>query len=287
VPILSFVPSTFTGQRDGRIRSYAEIFAHQIRYTVRAAENAYSFWQLTASLVPPGGSVLEIGCGSRAGTLILHHTAGTPAVGIDYDVPAIAWRGLLGQARTNGAERAAKTLARRLLFDGRYYRRLSELYGAPLRRDVDARRMDARRLGFRDESFDLVYSSAVFEHIDGVEQAATEVARVLKPGGKAWIGVHLFPSLSGGHVLAWANPAKPPLSPPPWDHLREKTRPPHVFLNGLRASDYLDIFSRHFTILGQTFATEGEDLVTDEIVTQTGYSREDLIRTTLEVLLTR
>jgi SAM-dependent methyltransferase len=280
------VPSTFTGGR-AHLRSYLEIFAHQARYTIQAAENAFAFWQRTSSLLEPAGRVLEIGCGSRAGTLILHHTAGADAVGIDYDAPAIRWSGLLEQLRENGVERAAKTLVRRLVFDGRYYRRLEELYGSPLRMDVDARRMDARRLEFRDESFDLVYSSAVFEHIDGVDQAASEVARVLKPGGTAWIGVHLFPSLSGGHVLAWADPSDPPESPPPWDHLRARTHPTHVYLNELRADDYLEIFARHFALENYTFVTEGEDLVTDEIVAETGYSREDLTRAALEVTLKR
>jgi SAM-dependent methyltransferase len=283
----ALVPSTFTSGYGARLRSYREIYAHQARYAIRAADNAFAFWRHTSSLLKPGGSVLEIGCGSRAGTLILHHTAGAKAVGIDYDAPAIRWSGLLEQLRRNGVERAAKTLARRLVFDGRYYRRLEQLYGSPLRKDVDARWMDARRLSFDDASFDLVYSSAVFEHIDGVEAAAAEIARVLRPGGTAWIGVHLYPSLSGGHVLAWADPANPPASPPPWDHLRQRTQPTHVYLNGLRADDYLEIFARHFTVASCDFVSEGEDLVTDEIVAETGYSRDELIRASLEVTLTR
>jgi SAM-dependent methyltransferase len=281
------VARTFTGGRGGRMRSYREILAHQAKTTTEGAENAFSFWQLTSSLAPTRGRVLEIGCGSRAGTLILHHTAGADAVGIDYDAPAIHWSGVLEQLRANGPERAAKTLARKTLFDRRYYRRLGELYGAPLRMDVDARQMDARRLVFPNESFDLVYSSSTFEHIDGVEQAVAEVARVLRPGGTAWIEAHLFPSLSGGHVLAWNDPSDPPASPPPWDHLRGRTEPAHVYLNGLRADDYLEIFERHLTIVDRAFTTEGVGLVTDEIVAETGYLREDLVRRMLQVTLRR
>lgn len=278
---------TFTGGRASRLRSYQEIFAHQAETTTEVAESAFSFWQLTASLARSGDSVLEIGCGSRAGTLILHHTAGATAVGIDYDVPAISWRGVLGQLRVNGAERAAKTLVRKAVFDRRYYGRLRELYGAPLRMDVDARQMDARRLDFPDCSFDLVYSSSTFEHIDGVDEAAAEVARVLRPGGTAWIDAHLYPSLSGGHVLGWNDPSRPPSSPPPWDHLRDRSAPAHVNLNRLRADDYLEAFGRHLTIVDRTFVTEGEGLVTDEIVAETGYSREDLTRRILQVTLRR
>ncbi len=47
---------------------------------------------------------------------------------------------------------------------------------------------DATRLPLRDASIDVVYSSGVFEHINDPGKAGAEVARVLKPGGKAVIG---------------------------------------------------------------------------------------------------
>jgi SAM-dependent methyltransferase len=266
---------------------YVEVLRRRREFTTRAAEYAYRRWQLTAAMVPPGGNVLEVGCGSRAATLILLHTSGTKAVGIDYVVPAVRWRGVLGQLRVNGAERAAKTAAWKLAFDHTFFRRLRELYGAPLRMDVDVRYMDARALTFPDASFDFVFSNSVFEHIDGVDKAAAEIARVLKPGGSAWLEIHLFPSLSGGHVLAWDDASDPPSSPPPWDHLRGRTQPARVFLNGLRADDYLEIFHRHLQVADRSYVIEGEDLVTDEIVAETGYSRQDLTRRRLELTLHR
>lgn len=42
---------------------------------------------------------------------------------------------------------------------------------------------DAQRLPFRDESFDVVYSIAVLEHVPKPWLAAQEIARVLRPGG--------------------------------------------------------------------------------------------------------
>lgn len=223
----------------------------------------------------------------RAGTLILHHTAGANATGIDFDDPRPGLRGLLGQARHNGLERAAKTAARRVLFDRAYYRELERLYGASLRRDVDARRMDARRLLFADGEFDLIYSVAVFEHIDGVDAAAAEIARVLKGGGVALIHAHLYRSLSGGHHLAWADPTHPPVSPPPWDHLRGNTEPTHVFLNRLRGEDFLDIFGRHLRVEDYGYDLEGEELVTHDILAETGFSRDDLTRAALRMRLRR
>ncbi len=48
---------------------------------------------------------------------------------------------------------------------------------------------DVRALPFRDASFDAIYSMGTIEHFDETEQAVREMARVLKPGGHAIIGV--------------------------------------------------------------------------------------------------
>ena len=43
---------------------------------------------------------------------------------------------------------------------------------------------EAARLPFADASFDLALACLVFEHIDAVDEAIAEVARVLEPGGR-------------------------------------------------------------------------------------------------------
>jgi SAM-dependent methyltransferase len=48
---------------------------------------------------------------------------------------------------------------------------------------------DVRRIPFRDETFDAVYSMGTIEHFDESAQAAREIFRVLRPGGRAIIGV--------------------------------------------------------------------------------------------------
>lgn len=48
---------------------------------------------------------------------------------------------------------------------------------------------DVRDLPFGNASFDAVYSMGTIEHFDETEQAVAEIARVLKPGGRAIVGV--------------------------------------------------------------------------------------------------
>lgn len=48
---------------------------------------------------------------------------------------------------------------------------------------------DVRDIPFADNCFDLIYSMGTIEHFDETERAVAEMARVLKPGGRAIIGV--------------------------------------------------------------------------------------------------
>jgi SAM-dependent methyltransferase len=61
----------------------------------------------------------------------------------------------------------------------------AETRGQPLRDSVG----DVRDLPFRTASFDAIYSMGTIEHFDETERAVEEIARVLKPGGRAIIGV--------------------------------------------------------------------------------------------------
>ena len=59
--------------------------------------------------------------------------------------------------------------------------------GAPT--PLRAAAADVRALPFLDASFDAVYSMGTIEHFDETEQAVREMVRVLKPGGRAIVGV--------------------------------------------------------------------------------------------------
>jgi SAM-dependent methyltransferase len=66
----------------------------------------------------------------------------------------------------------------------------------PYREDhLEVRWMDARRLEFPDESFDVVFSLSSFEHVGGPDEvaaAARELGRVLRPGGHAFVVTECF-----------------------------------------------------------------------------------------------
>jgi SAM-dependent methyltransferase len=117
---------------------------------------------------------------------------------------------------------------------------------------------DVRALGFADASFDLVASTALFEHVDRVADAAREMARVLRPGGVAFASFGpLYYTYGGAHfdgayehvwmtddefeayLLARAIPC-------------EMEEGLHWMRNGmfsrLRYNDYLSIFRRHFDV---------------------------------------
>ena len=65
-------------------------------------------------------------------------------------------------------------------------RRRFSLYGVP----ADLRLADAEELPFEDGVFDAVYTFGVLHHTPNTQKAVEEIYRVLKPGGRAIIGVY-------------------------------------------------------------------------------------------------
>ena len=233
---------------------------------------------------PTRSNILEIGCGQRASQTILFAAEGARAIGIDREFPTyhLGLRRFCRIIKVNGLERALKSLLRHVLFDRQFFKHLARQAGKNLPSDrVNVGLMDAAQLAFPDDAFDFIFSSLVFEHIADVPAAVAEVNRVLRPEGTAWINIHLFPSLSGGHHKDWTDPRKWP-SPkvPPWDHLRENRYPADPSLNRLRLEDYRRIFAESLEVLEETRLVEGEHLLTPELeaeLTRKGYSQDDLL----------
>jgi ubiquinone/menaquinone biosynthesis C-methylase UbiE len=228
--------------------------------------------------------ILDLGCGQNAVQSILFHADGAHVTGIDIEVPSLNMnlRSFLKTARVNGMERALKSLARTVLFDKKFFARLARAYDQPVSvRDLDLRVMDAKHTTFPQDHFDFIFSFWVFEHIDDIDAALAEVRRILKPEGAAFIELHLFPSLSGGHNLEWLEPdTAPSQRVPPWDHLRDNLFPANVYLNKLRLADYRKSFHAHLEVVDELLHHEGETILTPELeklLQQQGYSRSDLL----------
>jgi arsenite methyltransferase len=110
-------------------------------------------WQLPVDWlnIPPGGTALDVGCGPGSVTAQLARAAGPDglALGVDISEPMLA--------------RAVNAAA-----------------GA----QVGFLRADAQRLPLRDHSVDAAVSIAVLQLIPDPAATLSEIARVLRPGGR-------------------------------------------------------------------------------------------------------
>ena len=139
---------------------------------------------------------------------------------------------------------------------------------------------DVARLPFKNESFDLITSVAAFEHFLDVPAVISEMERVLRPRGLAWVLIHLFSCPSGGHNVTFTQfpLRKLPRGVDAWDHLRRRKLPFTVPLNEWRRDQYLRSFAERFDILKHYCAfREGAELLSPEILTDlSNYTADEL-----------
>jgi len=199
-----------------------------------------------------GLDILDIGCGDRAQLSLMFAAAGARVVGLDPQPIELGWR----RPRMWAAELLSRPtgglrlVARDVFHTFRYWRRLRTLSGRALPfRAVRLVRGDAAALPFPDASFDVVVSSAVWEHLPDVETASREVNRVLRPHGVAAIQIALFPALQGGHHPDWHDASLDlERSIRPWDHLRRDRVALPTYLNEWRESQYRDALERNLHV---------------------------------------
>jgi GT2 family glycosyltransferase/SAM-dependent methyltransferase len=172
---------------------------------------------------------------------------------------------------------------------------------------------DAHALPMEDESFDMVVTIATFEHLSDPERALSEIMRVLKPGGYAYIQAGpLYHSPFGHHMFGFFDEW-------PWIHLRKSSdeigaiaevngSSPRIqyhhgvaaadfarnmlsrdHVNGLMLKDYaLDKFVARddVTCLYQNISYEGANLLTAELEAElSGFTRDQLTEHGFEVLV--
>lgn len=122
----------------------------QLKYYDAIADCFRDYWARVDALAT-GADILEYGCAYGDNAMRLAATART-ATGIDISDVAI----------DKGRERAR---ARGL-------------------DNVRLEAMNAEAMTFADDSFDLVFGSGIIHHLD-IDRAFAEIARVLRPGGRA------------------------------------------------------------------------------------------------------
>lgn len=240
--------------------------------------------------------VLDLGCGANAPITLMLHAAGCSVTGVDA---FIGHRWGLGMRpsryvaflREAGPLKTLRKAAGELVYDRVYYQTLSTAVGLSLtERNLDLRLMDVQNPSLPTATFDVVHSNATWEHVPDVRAANRTIAQALKPDGIAYIEIHLFPSLSGGHDLPWITPGRTILGDvKPWQHLRNPNWQAPVFLNRLRERDYRLAFqdvSELEIVEWKTEFTEGADYLTDEVRADLpDYTDEELTKRSIIVVV--
>lgn len=234
-----------------------------------------------------GLAALEIGVGQLP-RQVAYFARKNDVTAIDIELapcgfdPAGYWR----LARTSGASRALKTMARQMTgFDARYRRAICRELGIDHLPPFKLLQMNAEALTFADAPFDFVYSFDVFEHLPNPAAVLREAKRVLRPGGVMLAYIHLYTCDSGHHDLRVYLPGRGGL--PYWAHLRPTTQPmvqTYVTLNRLRLDQWRELFDREMP--GSSFSSvtlETDDPVRNALPSLrlsgelTGYTDEELL----------
>jgi SAM-dependent methyltransferase len=188
--------------------------------------------------------ILDVGAGQFL-IQLLYFSRFNRAVGIDWNVIVHGANPVqyLKMLLANGPRRTAKTVARKLLgVDRRYRAEVRQQLGLPSLPKLTVHRMDACKMSFPDQSFDFVHSYSVFHHLADPGAGLSEVVRILRPGGIAYVSLHLFTSETGfcghalkddrGEIIRWA-------------HLRRQFAgrvQPNAYLNKLRLNEWCALF---------------------------------------------
>ncbi len=194
-----------------------------------------------------GLDILEIGPGQLQAHM-KYLSVKNRVVGIDLDVitQSLSPLDYLRMLRTNGLRRAAKTLGRKLLgVDRKFASELRRQIGVARLQVPKVIQMDAAQMSFADESFDFVYARSVFHHLPDPGAVLDGIVRVLRPGGAAYILLHLYASQTGClDPRVYTNRRREVQG---WPHLRPELRATldgrGTYVNKLRLHEWQALFN--------------------------------------------
>lgn len=192
--------------------------------------------------------ILDVGPGQFPYQMI-YFAQHNRVVGIDLDVVVQSFNpgDYLRMLRCNGVRRTVKTLGRKLVgIDRRYASEMMRQLDMKSFPKLVIHQMDACKMTFSNDSFDLVHSRTVFQHLPDPAAGLAQLARVLKPGGIACVGLHLYSSETGS--LDYRSSPGHPHQLPYWSHLQPalaSTVQSPVFLNKLRLQEWKSVFEKY------------------------------------------
>ena len=194
-------------------------------------------------------SILVVGCGYLYPDVLLYSTCSKKVVGID--VKKRFWRdGLVKTAlaslkKQRGAKKViyavSDTFQSRCLVKKNYYGRFEQYSRRTINHDnLEIISYGGKRMPFEDNTFDVVISNAVLEHVKEISNAIQEMARVTNEGGINYHLYHNYYSFSGNHKPYDLNKKLP------WGHLRGLIETNSEHLNKLKIVDLEKIFLSYF-----------------------------------------
>lgn len=233
----------------------------RVNFTLRAVRRSEEQLAEHLGVKLEGMDILDVGPGQQLKHMKVLSVKNRVS-GIDMDIVPQGFNvgDYLAMLRYNPLLRTVKTATRQALgFDANFEKELARRLSVKSFPRMPVYRMDATRMSFSNGSFDAVVSWSAFEHIDNPKAALAEVARVLRPGGIAYLAIHLYMSHSGSHdPSTYSNDGS--AAPPYWPHLRpgiRETMQPACYVNKVRLDEYLRMFAE--TMPGAKFIHERQD----------------------------
>jgi SAM-dependent methyltransferase len=271
------------------IRVYSTDLSQQVAVFVAHVQRMQHLVETHLGIRMQGLSMLDVGAGQRLIQMRYFAGLGNDVTGVDRDliVQGLDLPGYVRMARSNGVRRAVKTMGRKLLgFDARFAAEFQRQLGNDRRgpRRLCVLQMDATDLRFPSDSFDFAYSTSVMQYLPDPAAALREIARVVQPGGGAYVDFMPFTGptgcldirILGGHGAL-----------PRWAHLRPETASivqENAPLNRLRLAEWHDIFDD--AMPGNTFVLDQPDAVALEREAREAHEAGALLDYSLEELLT-